>query len=150
MSLSYSLIMLTELKPEQVAQFLAREVPGLTQTHDVDLVGQAVTVGVGKEGKLGQDITEETFGFRPTLNVVFHVYPSEGYEEGKRLMGRATAAVLRDVPGDAVFIGGGEDVVLQRINGELTINEGYCDWITPELDAAGVGYEQRQLATPVM
>ncbi len=147
MSLYYSLEIATDLRPDDVARLLARDI-SLKQVGTTELEGKAVTVSVGAQDKASQDIVYENYGFRPTINIVLDLHPSDGYEEGKELIARATVAILRQVNGDAALFYNGEMPILQRCYGHLTIKEGWGDWLVSYLDAFNILYQQREAVTP--
>lgn len=146
MALTYSLMIDTELEPVQVAQFLANGLR-LSPSRETTLRGEAVFAAVGKESKLGQEVVEEEFGFRPTLHVVFELYSSEDEDEGQRIIGRAAAALLRHEAGDAVLAFNGDDMMLLRRGGHVVVSD-WHDWLTPQLDAASIRYERQHAMSP--
>lgn len=149
MSLYYTFEVATELQPEAITQFLASEA-GLERADRFDLRGQAVSASISAQDEVNQTIMYEDYGFRPTLNIVFYLHPSDGYEEGKNTIACATAALLRHMSGDATLLYNGEVPVLQRLHGELTVKEGWGDWVTVHLDKAGIPFERGDVVTPAV
>ncbi len=148
MSLDYTLNLTTDLTPEQVMQFVTTSVTSYKQTHATDAVGRGLTVSVITKTKLGQDIAEEEFGVRPTVGVVFHVVPSQGYDDGVRNMIQTTVVLLKSVTGDAVMLKGGELFMLQRKGDEIIIGEDWHRQFASALDTEGIAYEKREVVTP--
>lgn len=122
MSLDYTLKIATELEPAHIMPMLANGL-GLTQSDDTSLRGEAVFAVVGRMKPLAQEITEERFGFHATLAIYFELYSDEDEDEGKRIIGRATAALLKHQVGNAVLLFDDEDVLLQRTGGRVVIAE---------------------------
>lgn len=148
MSLYYTLEIATTQGPEEITQILASEA-GLEQTGTTDLRGQAVTVSVGVQDEINQTVVYKDYGFRPTILILLYLHPSDGYEAGKNEIARTTAAVLSRVSGDAALFYNGEVLVFQRMNGYSTIKEGWGEWLTPHLNAAGISYEQHESTVPM-
>lgn len=142
MSLDYTLNIATDVSPEKIAALLAFTT-GLRE-DGVDLWGGAVNARVIRKTGLGQEIVEETFGFRPTIAVVFHVIPSEGYDTGLSGVARAVAQALRCLPGDAVLLKSGELMMLQRRSDEVVISDEWVGRLAPELKLAGVVFERQE------
>ncbi|MEJ7618142.1 MAG: SitI3 family protein [Pyrinomonadaceae bacterium] len=91
--------------------------------------------------------SHKDYGFRPTINIILGLHPSDSYEEGKELIARAIVPTLRQINGDAALFYNGEMPILQRCYGHLTIKEGWGDWHMSYLDAADLLYQQRETVT---
>lgn len=141
MSLDYTLNVATHLTPLSFATLMASESP-MTQ-ENVDLWGRAINARVLGSDELSRQIIEEGFGFTPTIAIVFHVVPSQGYEEGVSIMVSAVAAVLRHVPGDAVLLKSSELMMLQRRGKRVSVDEDWARWFVPALENAGIAVERR-------
>lgn len=139
MSLDYTLSIATELTPAQVAALLV-SLAGWRE-DEVDLWGRGVNARVLEESGLSREIIEEDFGFSPSVGVVFHVVPGQGYEEGFAAMMRAVALLLSRVTGDAVMLKSAELMVLQRRKGHVTLSAQWSGNLAPELNRTGIGYK---------
>ena len=144
MSLDYTLNIATNLKPLDLAALVAR---GSAMTQEgVDLWGLAVNARALNSTELSREIIEEEFGFSPTIALVFHVIPSQGYEEGIGVMAQAVAAILRHVPGDAVLLKSAELMMVQRHDNQVVIAEEWARWFARALKQAGIVFERRESA----
>jgi hypothetical protein len=143
-ALDYSLDIATELEPIQALHIVSDGL-GLEWRTDTLLEQPGVQVCAIKNSELGQSVIEEWFGFRPTISVLFRIFTNEDYEGGKHTLQQATMELLRQVPGDAVLLFNGETIVLQRIGGQLVLNQGWGNWNASEMAAMTLPYELRKL-----
>ena len=67
----------------------------------ISVIISTVIVGIGRVSRLCQEVVREEFGVRPTVKVVMHLVPSEGYEEGMANVAGIVAALLKRVDDDA-------------------------------------------------
>jgi hypothetical protein len=148
MSLSYTFAIKTELSSDQIAKILALKCD-VKLIGKVDLLGHGVSINIGPEEGLGQTIIYESFGFRPTISVVFGLHASE-LSQGESQTGKSVAALLQEVPGSAVLLYNNEEWILQRADKKILARDNWSEWITSELDSKGIPYEKCEIAIPVM
>jgi hypothetical protein len=151
MSATYDLEISTDLTPAQVRALLALRFK-LKWWDETHLGGPATWISIGGRDSLGQDIMEESFGFRPTVSISFDPDTfSDEHDEGLRLQIRA-AIFLLDHCRDAMLLFNGEVIVLQRLGGKLILNEDWNIW-TEDLMLEGeitVPHEIRPLPSPIL
>lgn len=127
MSLFHSLEIATGLAPEQVVNIMSdRLAPESRDENSLRVSGLFVIIN--RSTGLGQSVIEDDFGFRPNLSVVFEVYPEEDYAGGMRAMMRGAMALLEHEAGHAVMLANGERAMLQRLEGNLLLNERWDNW----------------------
>jgi hypothetical protein len=127
MGLDSSLELSTDLKPAQVLRLMAERF-GLEWGDDAHLRGPAVWVSAIEPNQDFKLMIEEAFHFRPSLSVGFRLDSnSDEYEEGNRVMLRATMLLLEHGR-DGVLLFNGEHIVLQRLSGHLVLNEDAKNW----------------------
>jgi hypothetical protein len=131
MGLDNSLELATEMKAADALRLLAMRLP-LRWGDAVHLVGRGVFISAVDGGDVPDVMIEDAFHFRPTLSVGFRIDTGDdedpgAYEEAHRLMLRATMLLLEH-SGDGVLLFNGEHVRLQRLGGELVLNENYTNW----------------------
>ncbi len=152
MATEYSLELATELKPTQVLQLLADELTfeWADATH---LLGPGLWVSVIEKGEVGQEIIEESFGFRPTIVVGFRLQPetSEDEKAARQMLLRATMFLLRKAPGDAILLLNGEHTRLQRMDGHLVLNSEWGELASYSLfSEVTLPYKMRNLPSPLL
>ncbi|AOX02099.1 hypothetical protein BJP34_24045 [Moorena producens PAL-8-15-08-1] len=140
MALDFDLEMVTELKPQQALNILATKLALEWQQDNLKAPGILINADV--EDRWEQDVTEENFGFRPTLVVGFRINPNQDYEGGLRTLIRATISLLQQTVGEAVLLFNYETVVLQRLGNKLILNEEMLEpSIISEIDQFKLTYE---------
>lgn len=128
MATEFSLELATDLSPTQATRLLAEQLR-LRRVDETHLLGPALELSAlaVSSGWWSADI-EEGFHFSPNLSVSFRLDSnSEDYAEGYRVMLRATLLLLGHGR-DAVLLFNGELIVLQRLAGQLVLNEDYRLW----------------------
>ena len=142
MSISNTLLIETQMTPFEVREMLISNDLGLMAAPYDRLRGEGVHVGIGTENQFGQDVTFDEHGFRPSLHIIFDLDSDEDEEEGKRITGRATAALLRKDPGEAVLLFNGEKPILKKCDGRIIVRNGWGeDWLKPALNEINMEYE---------
>jgi hypothetical protein len=127
MGLDYSLELATDMRPEQVLRLMAEEL-GLKWWDDQHIGGPAVWIGAVEISGLGRSLIEEGFHFTPKLSILFRLSSnSPDYAEGNRVMLRA-ALLLLPLEREGVLLFNGEIIVMQRLKGELVLNEDFGGW----------------------
>lgn len=152
MAFDYDLEMTTELTPTQALHLLVTELD-LEWGDDTHLKGMGLSTTALCTWDSRRAIIEQDFGFRPTLHVGFRPsgFDPEGEDrESYAMLAQAVAVLLRYSPCNAVLLCNSENVLLQRLSGKLVLNEGWGDWLRPQLDAAGLTYELRPLRSPAL
>jgi hypothetical protein len=151
MGLDYSLKLAADMRPEQVLRLMA-EALGLKWSDERHLGGPAIWIGAGEISELGRSLIEEGFRFTPSLSILFRLNTnSPDYEEGNRIMVRAALLLLQ--PGrEGVLLFNGEIIVMQRLKGQLVLNEDFGGWTDGLCLEAEVGlpHEKRSLPSPLL
>jgi hypothetical protein len=151
MGLDYGLELATELKPEQLLRVLEEQL-GLKWGDEKSLRSPALWIDVVETSSTGHEIIEEAFHFKPDVLVIFRLNAvSDDYEEGNRVMLRATMLLLEHGR-DGVLLFNGEHIVLQRIGGQLALNADYGGWTDGfELEnEIRFPHEKRSLPSPLL
>jgi hypothetical protein len=153
MSLNYDLEIATSLNPKQVLQIIVDEL-GFTWCEQGNLQGPQVAVSAISQSPLGQSVIEEGFGFRPKIHLSFWISSHANEEEGRiarQSVIRAVMTILRYESGDAVLLFNGENLLLQRLNGNLILNSVWKEWTSYYLfDEITLPCERREIASPLL
>ena len=75
------------------------------------------------------------------MSIGFRMAFDESETEGEKTTEKACAILLNQGNGDAVFFYNSDNLAFKRVNGKLTIYEGWTQWLMPELDKFGIKYE---------
>lgn len=150
MASEYSLVISTDLAPIRALHIVSKGLGLKWEDSNTYLVGLGVLVGATSQGGLGQSVIEEAFGFRPDISVLFRINPKEDHEKGRHTLLRATMELLRQIPGDAVLLFNGENIILQRIEGQLVLNEEWGNWTASQLTEVTLPYELCNLPSPLL
>ena len=139
MTISYTLYLATDAKPEEATEALRP----LVENPDVDTASQQLPSGMSWIPDGPVSITArplnwrrgdaEADGVAAKLGVDFDLIAEESFE-AKPVMLRDLLAILDRLPGDAVFHDVAGDIVLRRLAGKLELNLS-CSFWTPELIA---------------
>ncbi len=121
MALSYSLEIEAGIEPEVLLLMIAHS-SGLEWEGGM-LRGAGMTVDAHRQDDFEKSVTEEEFGFRPSVFAGFRISPDEAYEEAIRILMRTTMTLLREVPGDVVLLFNYETMILGRLGNQLRFNE---------------------------
>lgn len=146
MSLDYNFRIATALKPESV---LAVVLQTLELRPDIGASGEEVEgrgflLAASAVAPMSREMVEEALGFSPSVDLQFWL------DDGQRhiamtTMLRGVLAVLRQVPGDATLLFGGEAVLLLRREGQLILDSGAGAWTPERLAFVEAPYEMREL-----
>ena len=151
MGLDYTLSLISDMLPSEAVNLMADRLE-LKKVDEAHLVGAAMMASVKQPSRGWQEMIEEGFHFTSTLLILFRLDPNdEGYEQGLRLMLRATQ-VLLERGKDAVLLFNGEHILLQRSQGRLVLNTEYSHW-TQGFRMAGeiwLPHECRPLPSPLL
>jgi hypothetical protein len=149
MGIEYHLDIATALEPSQALRVMGSEL-GIELNGHGNLAPPGLFISASKKGERGQALFEEMYGFRPTVHVGFRVQTQEEEDthRAKRVIARLLVELLQHEQGDAVFMHGIDNPVLQRLSGKVVFNEGWDDYTELMLDAAGILYERRKLELP--
>ncbi len=116
------------------------------------LLGPALWLSAIKASQAPRGMVEEGFRFLPDLSMGFRLDPSsDEYEEGTRVMMRATMLLLEHGR-DGVLLFNGEHIVLQRLGGRLVLNADARNWsdgLRLE-DEIHLPHEKRSLPSPLL
>ena len=113
------------LTPEEALHLLAGET-GLARNDKGNIVHPDTAIWINSIEALPmtREIFEEAFLFEPTLSITFWINKFRpAYDEGMKLMMRCVQFLLDQEKSDAVLLFSNEIVVLQRIQGELLLNQ---------------------------
>ncbi len=161
MALSYRLHLATELEPLQALNIaFAGSNLEWASSPDARLFGDGLLVGAYLEDDDGDRfMIEEAFGFIPTLSMWFRFVNTGDYYKAKSTMFQVTMKLLnQEVSGDAVLLFNGEIIELQRLKGQLLLNDDsriingkkLQPSITPFLSDIKLPYELRNLPSPLL
>jgi hypothetical protein len=132
MSIEYELKLATKLNPETALRLIAQEY-GFAFGEQGNLQGPGIVVGAIAIDEQSQSFMEEMFQFRPTVNIWFCPDPNGAdYLESEQVIVGATSLLFNKESGDAVLLHNGENLLLQRRNGEVAISDKWwSDWFSP-------------------
>ncbi len=161
MALSYTLLITTELEPLQALNIVfAGFNLEWASSPNAYLFGDGLLVGAYLEDdEDGQSTIKEAFGFIPTIGVWFRFTSPENRDKATSTMFQVTMKLLsQEVSGDAVLLLNGEEIILQRIKGQLFLNDEsklFIDgnsqpWITLFLSEITLPYQLRSLPSPLL
>lgn len=153
MAIEYGFDMDIPLEPQDALKLLIEKNGfewGLEQDKGANIFGYGLWIPGWQPPHYSQDLTEEAFGFRPTLGMTFRIQ-SRDYSVAMKAIIRAVMTLLEHSPGDAVLAANGEYVSLQRLDGELLIdlssNPLHMELILPEVT---LPHEVRVLPQPML
>jgi hypothetical protein len=151
MGLTNSLELSTDMKPAQALSLIAGRFD-LKWSDDAHLIGPALWISAIELDRNMKLMIEEGFHFSPDLSVGFRIDTnSDDFEQGHRIMLRATMLLLEH-GGDGVLLFNGEHIILQRMGGQLVLNEDSRNW-TDGLrleDEIRLPHEKRSLPSPLL
>jgi hypothetical protein len=129
MSIANSLEIQTSLAVDDIEVLLRTQLPLLFNEAQGELLGEALTISVTTSSGLNQTIISDSFGFCPTITVVFQYLPyREQSEPPGVLMLKTTMLLLAHDAGDAVLLWNGDTAILQRTQGQLALNRDFSFW----------------------
>lgn len=149
MALEFSLEAAMDVEPNHALHLIADTI-GVSWADQDHLSGLGVRISAINGTDLRKLVIADAFQFVPSLSVGFRVQPKENYQEGKHTVLRAVMVLLDHFSGDAVLLFNGEDVVLQRLNSSLVINNYWSQWSTAQLAEIDQPYELRTLISPLL
>ena len=161
MALDYTLSIATELDPLQALNiaFTGSNLEWASSS-DARLFGDGLLMGAYLEDDDdGRSMIEEAFGFIPTLSVWFRFTYPEDYGKSINTIFQVTMKLLsQEVSGDAILLSNGEDIILQRLKGQLLLNDesklvinGKSQpWIRLFLSEITLPYQLRSLPSPLL
>ncbi|PSB35546.1 hypothetical protein C7B69_05740 [filamentous cyanobacterium Phorm 46] len=146
MSAEYQLFLATIIEPLQALQIVSRgfELEWVDEPNGPCLFGSGMLVG-SNQGIEFQSIIEEEFGFVPNITIWFRLNWDADFEKADRIMIRVTIELLRQISKDAVLLFNYDSTVLQRLGGNLLLNDAFNPWITDLLPEVTLPYEIRNL-----
>jgi hypothetical protein len=141
MSSSYSLDIATDMTPAEAIEFLLNEYIGLSKSKRNTMIGEGLLV---VPAKLKDPITyKEIYGIRLTLGINFYLDYDEDLAEAHRIIGLATAVILKKERGDAVLTFDGGTPILKRVTGHTVYyKEKKLDWLVEVLEAERVSFDR--------
>lgn len=166
MALSYRLSIATELKPFQALNIVKERLnlEWSSSSCNSYLFGADISLGAYLEDDCDEEDSDcatikEAFGFTPTIAVWFKFINTGNYDKAVCTMFQVTMTLLsQKVSGDAVLLFNGEQIVLQRLKGQLLLNDeskSVIDgksqpWITVFLSEITLPYQLRDLPSPLL
>lgn len=150
MSITHSLMVAAKMTQSQSRELLLRGNLGLRPDGNNHMRGEGVYARIGNISGLRQEVVREDYSVDANLCIYFDMESSEDTEEGKRIIGRVTATVLRYETGDVVLLWVSEIPVLRRFSGQVFVAKECSVLVTEQLDAAGIVYERRELPSPLL
>ncbi|PTL85469.1 SitI3 family protein [Vitiosangium sp. GDMCC 1.1324] len=150
MAITYSLELATDMTSAQALRLIAEHF-GFKWSDDNHLSGPSVSISAIEMTGSWREIMEEGFHFSPELSVGFRISNLGNHEEGTRFMLRATMLLL-DRSRDGVLLCNGERIILQRLGGQLVLNEDEGCWtdgfrLENEIQ---LPHEKRSLPSPLL
>ena len=147
MAIDYVFYIATILEPFQALDMVSKgfELEWASEPYGHCLFGSGMLVGANHPIELPQSLIEEEFGFVPHIYIWFRINSNADREKARRIMIRVTVELLRQISEDAVLLFNGESIVLQRLGGNLLLNDAFNPWITELLPEVTLPYEIRNL-----
>jgi hypothetical protein len=142
MAISHSLYLQTSLSLKAIEDLLFNSNLGMTILEDnggLDGLGIWITYSIPDE--YSKRVTLKEDGFIPDVSIGFRMAFDESETEGEKTTEKACAILLNQENGDAVFFYNSDNLAFKRVNGKLTVYEGWTQWLMPELDKFGIKYE---------
>lgn len=149
MSLDFSLEMETIVQPATLLSCINRltGIPYVSENELKDDLSHLILSAYEHDDKWCIKQTEEEFGFSPFVCIAITQGKVE-HQRNSELLLTAAASVLREFEGDMVLQFNGENVVMKRISGHITVNSDWYD--VPEinqLNKAGLEYDVAKLTS---
>jgi hypothetical protein len=153
MATEYTLYSAAELSTDELLAFLAGAVDGsVTPYGYVDREGLQVSALAEPESEQAE--MAEVFGFTHRVTAIFrfdNLAPPEVKETDTVLMIGATLQLFRKYRADGVLLLNGEEVVVQRLNGEVSLNGDWEDFAEIEgLKQIATMYPLRTVPQPLL
>jgi hypothetical protein len=145
MSAEYQLYLATIIEPLQALQMVSQgfELEWVDEPNGPCLFGSGMLVWANHPIEF-KSIIEEEFGFVPNITIWFRLNWDADFEKADRITIRVTIELLRQSSEDAVLLNG-DSTVLQRLGGNLLLNDAFNPWITELLPEVTLPYEIRNL-----
>jgi len=125
MSINYYLDILASSEPDQILDLICNQL-SLENFDEKTFLFPGLIGRVSMCRESSKDLTEEAFGFRPTLYISFlPIHNSDEYVQARNLIIKISMMVLNHEPGNAVLSREYEQVLFQRLNGQLVLNSQY-------------------------
>ncbi|GAA1817489.1 hypothetical protein HC028_21095 [Planosporangium flavigriseum] len=153
MAMEYRLYGAADMTTEEIFSFMADAIDGSVSPEGfAQREGMTVTayrVDSGEEASAAG-----LFGFPHHVTATFrfsNTAPSQVRERNTALMIEAVLRFFDRYPGDGVLLFNGEEVVLQRLAGDLALDRDWEDWTdVPGMSEVIAGREQRLLPQPLL
>ena len=146
MSAEYQLYLATIIEPLEALQIVSQgfELEWVDEPNGPCLFGSGMLLGAN-HGIEFQSIIEEEFGFVPNITIWFRLNWDADFAKADQIMIRVTIELLRQSSEDAVLLFNYDSIVLQRLGGNLLLNDAFNPWITDLLPEVTLPYEIRNL-----
>lgn len=142
MAISHSLDLQTSMTPKEIEELLLANNLKLEQLeNNGGLDGLGIWITPREAGSITKQSILKDYCFTPDVSIGFRMAYNESETEGEKTTEKACAILLNQGNGNAVFFYNLDNLAFKRINGELTIYEGWTQWLMPELDKFGIKYE---------
>lgn len=153
MSVNYYLEILASSEPEQIFDLISSEL-------NIEKIDEKTFSSPGLYGRirktndsLGFNIIEEAFGFYPTVHISFlPFYNSNEYTQARNSIIKISMVVLNQEPGNAVLTREYEQILFQRLDGELVLNSQYfvLDNARNRVEDINLPYTIQELQSPLL
>lgn len=148
MALEFDLSISTQLHPAQVLQILSEQLD--LEFDSGQLRGYGVVIGARAKTALGQSVIEDRFGFKPTISVRFRIASRDNYAQGAQTMLEAIIVLMSQLKEDSVLLFNGEEVVCQRIDSQLLINQDRSIWTIGQISQIKLPYQLASIPSPLL
>jgi hypothetical protein len=144
----------TPRDPAEVRELLRTNLPFVTGMSEPDpqfpptLFTTKEALQINVRGPVGPELIEETFGFRPTVTVVFELAKNMDdplYEEGMGNELRGLDWIIRHLDGDLVFLVNRDAPALLRKDGEIRLDRKDRFWGEFELKQLTFPYDWKKI-----
>jgi hypothetical protein len=152
MSVNYFLEVLASSEPDQILDLICNQL-NVEKFDEKTFLCPGLIGRILKCRETSKDITEEAFGFRPTLYISFlPIYNSDEYEQGRNSIIKVSMVVLNYESGDAVLTRENEQVLFQRLRGKLILNSQYftLENALNRVEDINLPYNIQELQSPLL
>ncbi|MEH2452418.1 SitI3 family protein [Nostoc sp.] len=152
MPINYYLQISTSSEPEEILDLICNHL-NIEKFDEKTFLCPGLIGCILKCGEISKDITEETFGFRPTLFISFlPIYNSDEYVQGRNSMIKVSMVVLNYESGDAILNREGEQILFQRLMSELILNsqDFLLENVLNRVEDINLPYTIREIQSPLL
>lgn len=155
MSLSYELILETELEPIQLMNVLAKD--DELKWVGMNLVGLGITINLYEH--LQEDLDEDSeeisyynlLRLTPDVVIVISIDSSTDYKRSINTLIRSSIGLLKEITANAVLLFNYETIVFHKFDSHLVFNQQMWEpYIESELKNLNIQYELKKLESPLL